>query len=337
MRAVLIQDNHPIAYASRALTTCQQHYAQIEKEMLAVAFGCTRFHEYIFGMPTIEVETDHKPLEAILKKPLHQAPARLQRMILSIQKYSINLVYRPGKQLVVADALSRAYLPNQPEDNTSYEFEVNVVTTLPISAPKLNQLQSMTKSDSDLQKLMRLTENGWPDHKSKVPSCCLPYWSFRDQISFSNGILFKGEKIIIPKAMQPEMLKLIHRSHQGIAKSLSRARDVLYWPGMSSQIQDVISSCVTCDMYQRKNQKEPLIPHSVPDRPWSKLGIDIFELHGKQYLLIVDYYSGFIELDFLSHTTAKQVIIHCKAQFSRHGIPDVLISDNGPQFSSHEF
>ena len=137
--------------------------------------------------------------------------------------------------------------------------------------------------------------------------------------------------------MQPEMLKLIHRSHQGIAKSLSRARDVLYWPGMSSQIQDVISSCVTCDMYQRKNQKEPLIPHSVPDRPWSKLGIDIFELHGKQYLLIVDYYSGFIELDFLSHTTAKQVIIHCKAQFSRHGIPDVLISDNGPQFSSHEF
>jgi len=80
--------------------------------MLAVAFGCTRFHEYIFGMPTIEVETDHKLLEAILKKPLHQAPARLQKMILSIQKYSINLVYRPGKQLVVADALSRAYLPN---------------------------------------------------------------------------------------------------------------------------------------------------------------------------------------------------------------------------------
>ena len=111
-------------------------------------------------MPTIEVETDHKPLEAILKKPLHQAPARLQKMILSIQKYSINLVYHPGKQLVVADALSRAYLPNQPEDNTSYEFEVNMVTTLPISAPKLNQLQSMTKSDSDLQQLMQLTENG---------------------------------------------------------------------------------------------------------------------------------------------------------------------------------
>ena len=75
LEAVLLQDNYPIAYASRALTTCQQNYAQIEKEMLAIAFGCTRFHEYIYGMPTIKVETDHKPLEATFKKPLHQAPA----------------------------------------------------------------------------------------------------------------------------------------------------------------------------------------------------------------------------------------------------------------------
>jgi len=79
----------------------------------------------------------------------------------------------------------------------------------------------MTQSDSDLQQLIQVTQKGWPDHKSKVPTQCLPYWSFREQISFSDGILFKGEKIIIPKAMQPEMLKLIHRSHLGIAKSLS--------------------------------------------------------------------------------------------------------------------
>ena len=335
--AVLIQDNHPIAYASRALTRCQQHYAQIEKEMLAIAFGCTRFHQYIFGMPTVEVETDHKPLEAIFRKPLYQAPARLQKMIMSIQKYSINLVYRYGKQLVIADTLSRAYLPDQFDSRTSLEFEVNVVSTLPISKPKLNQLQSMTQCDSDLQQLVQITQKGWPDHKSKVPSQCLPYWSFREQISFSDGILFKGEKIIIPKAMQPEMLKLIHRSHLGIAKSLSRARDIMYWPGMASQIQDIVSSCVTCNAHQRRNQKEPLMPHSVPDRPWSKLGVDIFELQGQQYLVIVDYYSGFIEIDPLTHVTAKHVINHCKSQFSRHGIPDTLISDNGPQFSSHEF
>ena len=79
------------------------------------------------------------------------------------------------------------------------------------------------------------------------------------------------------------------------------------------------------------------MPHSVPDRPWSKLSVDIFELQGQKYLVIVDYYSGFIEIDPLTHMTAKHVINHCKSQFSRHAIPNTLILDNGPQFSSHEF
>ena len=84
MGAVLLQEDHPIAYALKALTKSQQNYAQIEKEMLAIVFGCTRFHDYIFGLPDIAIETDHKPLEMILKKNLHQAPARLQKMIMTI-------------------------------------------------------------------------------------------------------------------------------------------------------------------------------------------------------------------------------------------------------------
>ena len=107
--AVLLQNNYSIAYASRALTDTQQRYAQIEKEMLAVVFGCTKFHDHIYGMPNVEVESDYKPLEAILRKPLHQAPLRLQKMIMTTQKYSLNVTYRPGKQLVLADTLSRAY------------------------------------------------------------------------------------------------------------------------------------------------------------------------------------------------------------------------------------
>ena len=78
--AVLLQNDQPVAYASKALSRSQINYAQIEKEMLAVVFGCTRFHDYIHGLKEIQVETDHKPLESILKKPLHQAPMRLQRM-----------------------------------------------------------------------------------------------------------------------------------------------------------------------------------------------------------------------------------------------------------------
>ena len=84
--------------------------------MLAIVFGCTRFHEYIYGMPQVEIETDHKPLEIILKKPLHQAPARLQKMVLVVQKYPISVKYRPGKELVIADTLSRASAPDKDSD-----------------------------------------------------------------------------------------------------------------------------------------------------------------------------------------------------------------------------
>ena len=201
----------------------------------------------------------------------------------------------------------------------------------------MNQLKVETHSDPDLQQLMKLVEEGWPDEKAKIPSQCLPFWNFRDQISFSDGILFKGEKVIIPKSMQPDMLKTIHSSHLGVEKCKSRARDILYWPGMSAQIEDIVSACSVCSTYRRSNKKEPLLSYSIPSRPWSKVGGDLFELHGKQYLILVDYYSAFVEVDLLHSTTSNQVITHCKSQFSRHGIPDILITDNGPQFSSHNF
>ena len=111
--AVILQQEKPIAYASRALTKAETNYAQIEKEMLAIAFGCERFHDYLFGHETIKVETDHKPLESIFKKPIHRAPPRLQRMLLRVQPYNLTVSYKKGSQLFIADALSRHYLPNE--------------------------------------------------------------------------------------------------------------------------------------------------------------------------------------------------------------------------------
>jgi len=138
--------------------------------------------------------------------------------------------------------------------------------------------------------------------------------------------------------MQSEMVQHIHSSHLGIEKCKCRAQDVLFWQGMTSQIQDIVSHCQICWTYQRNNMKEPLLPHEIPKRPWSQVGADLFIFKNQQYLLImVDYYSGFVELDLLSTTTSKQVIVHCKSQFAHYGIPDRLITDNGPQFSSDTF
>ena len=116
--ACLMQDGHPVAYASRSLTPTEANYAQIEKELLAIAFGMEKFETYLYGRKVV-VESDHKPLEAILKKGLLSAPKRLQRMLLRLQRYDIEVIYKKGTLMFMADTLSRAFLPHQitVEDN----------------------------------------------------------------------------------------------------------------------------------------------------------------------------------------------------------------------------
>ena len=132
--AVLMQEGKPIAYASKSLTQAEINYAQVEKEMYAIIFGCKKFHHYIYGRK-VRVETDHKPLIPISKKPLHAAPPRIQRMLVQLQGYDVDLVYVPGKFIPVADTLSRNCLSDiYPEIMSSVTASVHtVVSNLPIS------------------------------------------------------------------------------------------------------------------------------------------------------------------------------------------------------------
>ena len=149
--------------------------------------------------------------------------------------------------------------------------------------------------------------------------------------------MFKAAKIIIPKPMRQEMLMRIHTGHMGIQKSKERARDVLYWPGMAKQIEDHVSRCSTCQEYQNLAQREPLLPHCIPNRPWQMVGTDLFRWNGANYLLLVDYYSNFFEICLLSTIKSTTVIQHTKSIFACHGIPEAVISDNGPQYSCQEY
>ena len=109
LEACLLQKGKAIAYASRSLSPSECNYAQIEKELLAIVFACNKFHQYIYGFPT-KIQSDHKPLESTMLKPLHKVSPRLQRMRLKLQKYDLAVQYTKGKELYIADTLSRAYL-----------------------------------------------------------------------------------------------------------------------------------------------------------------------------------------------------------------------------------
>ena len=132
------------------------------------------------------------------------------------------------------------------------------------------------------------------------------------------------------------MLEKIHSSHLGIVKYKQRARNVLFWPGMGKNIEDMISQCNTCLECQSSNPKEPLISESVPTRPWEVASTDLFTWKGEEYLLVVGSYSHYIEIAKLSNPSSKMVVMYTKSIFARHGILRIVKSDNGPQYSAQE-
>ena len=125
------------------------------------------------------------------------------------------------------------------------------------------------------------------------------------------------------------MLTRINASHLGAETCLRKARDVIYWPTMNSEVKDFISNCIACNDYLQNNSKEPLISHPIPSKPWSQIAMDIITVFDRNYLITVDFYSDFWELDRLpNNPTAASVIRWCRRNFSRHGIPDVVVADN---------
>ena len=284
--------------------------------------------------------SDHKPHVSITKKPLVSSSPRLQRLLLRLQKYEVNITYVPGKHMYVADTLSRAYLNEQPTDaDLTNDMEVMVhslIANLPMTQEKLAQMKSATAQDDDLQMLSKIVKDGWPFHRGQLPVSVAHHWNLRGEIHEAEGLLFLGQRLIIPQEMRQDVLNCIHESHLGIEKCKSRARAVVYWPGMSTAIERMVAKCSVCLKYQRENQKEPLLPHEVPQRPWQKLGADIFELNSNSYLIVVDYYSKYPELCILKDKTASSVVTSMKSVFARHGIPDEVVADNMP-FSSKAF
>lgn len=333
--AVLIQNAQPIAFSSRTLTEAQTRYAQIEKETLAIVHGCTKFHDYIFGQHAVTVETDHRPLVAIFSKPLYQCPLRLQRMRLTLQRYPINVTYKPGKELFLADALSRFPSKRFMEENE--QFQVNVLECVSASQRSLQDLLAATNDDDTLVKLREYANTTWPLHKQEVPEPLRTYWAYWDEIHAQDGLVFRSNKVIVPQSKISEMMSLLHAAHVGADKMKARARNVMFWPNISSNIEQFCRACKVCQAHQPRNPKMPLLSHDVPSLPWEVVGMDLFFFEGHEFALVVDFYSFFFEIREFRTTTAGSLNTWCSQIFSVHGLPRKLCTDNGLPFNSREF
>ena len=207
--AVLLQDGQPIEFASWSLTDTQRRYAQIEKELLVVQFGMTHFHHYVYGNQ-VTVETDHKPLVGLVDKPIGLCSPRIQRMRLQLQVYSNQLLYKPGKELYLADTLSRAPENREYETDQSQINEEFVHAMLSYVIPgetAKEKYAKATQSDATLQLVTGLVEAGWPNHKRDCPVPAKPFWSERANLSTAGGLLLRGHQVVVLVSLQSEILR----------------------------------------------------------------------------------------------------------------------------------
>ena len=324
----------PIAYASHTLSSAEINYSQIEKEALSLVFGIQKFHSYLYGRQFTLV-TDHKPLTTVLG-PKHGIPsmaaARLQRWALLLSAYSYNIEFKRTKDHANADGLSRLPLGKRHPPSTQSAFVIGQIQALPVSA---KDLARATRQDPLLAKIHGFIRDGWP------PSTTEEYQPFRDrqrELSTEGQIVLWGNRVIIPGKLRPAILEELHRNHPGITRMKGLARSYLWWPGLDKELEKYVRQCEACQAVRNSPAPAPLHPWLWPTKPWRRIHVDFAgPFEGKTFLIVVDAHSKWPEVIPMSSTTTTQTVRELRQLFSQYGLPQQLVSDNGPQFSAEEF
>ena len=232
---------------SRALTETEQRYSNIERELLAIVFALERLNHYTFGR-TITVQSDNQPLQSIWKKSIVSASLRLQRLLLRLAHYNLNIEFLRGKENVVADALSRV-CPLQSSDSKTKDSNIDVIPvhhitqTAPVSKTRLQELRLATQSDPILCSLAKTVHEGWPQSRKDCPKEMLDLGSFRQEIS-EDGLLYKNQRLIMPHSERLETLKVLHLGHYAVDKMQLRALETVYWSRINKDILKYTSKVV---------------------------------------------------------------------------------------------
>lgn len=331
--AVLLQENtrgeqRVIAYASKSLTDLERKYFQTEKEALALVWAVDRFNLYLQGI-RFKLVTDCKPL-LFLFSPRSKPCARLERWVLRLQSYTYDIVHEPGATNL-ADALSRLSLadsyPFDAENEKYVQFLTNVSTPV---ALKLEDVQDQSRKDKTICAVVQaLAGNNWVELAAQ-------YKLYATELCVWEDVLLRGDRLVIPQSLQDQVLQLAHEGHPGIVVMKRRLRQKVWWPSMDKEVERFVKRCKECTLVSSLSPPEPLIRTKMPEKPWTHIAVDFMGPlpSGHNLLVLVDYFSRFVEVVVMREITAKLTVQALHETFCRYGIPESMRTDNGPQFVS---
>ena len=233
-----------------------------------------------------------------------------------------------------ADILSRYAPLTAPE--VALDLAIHHVHITP---EKKKAFQQCIQEDPLLHSLAETIITGWPEDVTDLPNALRPYHTHRDVLTVEDGLILRGEALIISPPERKKVLASIHEGHMGISKCQYRARQCVYWPGINADIKRMVEACATCQRHHPQEPNQQLQPTPAPERPLQHLGADFMTFDGNEYLILVDYYSKMpiVQKMPISQCNMAKTIATLKEIFGEHGIPEIIHTDNGPQFSSHLF
>lgn len=325
----------PVIFASTTLSKAEQNYAQLHREALAIMFGVRKFHKYIYGHK-ITIISDHEPLKGIFNEKRNDsgvAAARLQRWSLMLSQYDYKIEYRKASKVRHADALSR--LPVEGETGVEENF-INFFNFSDDHPLTLDEIRKATHEDLVLSKVYDGIKNG----KTLVDLGSMKlkfYEGKRASLAIEDGCLWYNFRVVVPASLQSRVLDLLHKTHIGMIRMKSVAREKFWWKGIDLGIELFVKGCTVCNETQNRNPNSNLVPWPKTIVPYQRVHIDFFHFNQKEFLILVDSFSKFAEVLFMTNTNCKSVTAKLRANFSIFGIPTEIVSDNGPPFNSKDW
>ncbi len=348
----------PVAFISRLLTPTERNYSASEREALACLWGCERWHYYLYAR-RFQLQTDHMALKSLLSAGgKGHRPLRIHRWADRLFQYDFQVVYRPGKDNIVADCLSRAYEDAatssqvQPSDlSVEDSSEDNLIQTIfgsvSNSVVTLQNIAEATAADQTLSKVLQFVVKGWPTDKRQVPDEVQYYCTLQQELSvcYDGKCLVRGTRTVIPAALHGAILDLLHEGHPGVVRMKCKAREAVWYRGIDADIEHYVGACEPCIISGKSISQTPgpLQPLPLPAGPWRRISVDVageFKAapHHQRFLIVVtDHYSRWPEVAACENVTSATIITFLTQLFDRLGLADELISDNGSPLVSAQF
>ena len=348
--AILAQGQSPetarmVTCASRATTTVERNYPQLDLEALAIDFALRRFRHYVVGDPkVVTVVTDHKPLVSIFRNT-RRGSVRTDRIKLRHQDVNYTVVYQKGGSNR-ADFMSRhgTALEKVPQEwrEEARELEKTVwfLNLSPYSeAVSLPNIIKETHKDKTLSKLVGHIRKGYVPKRDRAE--LKAFTNVWESLTISDsGLVLKGEKIVLPEVLWQIAVDKAHQGgHPGITRMKSRIRNHFWIPGLNDLVEEKVKGCKTCQLYTPKTTKEPIAPQRTNDSCWQEVSVDLFgPLPDKRHVLVVqDTLSRFPAASIVQTTAARPVLKALDGIYTTYGHPERHRTDNGPPFNSQEF